>query len=171
MEQILWTSRTFNFDFPAGMFPVIIARLRGAYPRIKDIVEGVPHEKLTQQINGKWSMQENLGHLIDLEELHHARIIDFRNHTAVLRAADMKNKRTEEENYNNKQIADLLHAFSNARKTFIEELLKFSDEDLVISSIHPRLNKEMRVLDMAYFVAEHDDNHITRMLAIKDQFI
>jgi hypothetical protein len=43
MIQMPWTERTFNFDFPAGVFPGIIERIRGTPARIADLVKGVPH--------------------------------------------------------------------------------------------------------------------------------
>ncbi len=36
----------------------------------------------------------------------------------------------------------------------------------MVSSLHPRLNVQMRVVDMAYFVAEHDDHHICKIMEI-----
>jgi len=31
------------------------------------------------------------------------------------------------------------------------------------TALHPRLQQPMRVLDMAFFTAEHDDHHLARM--------
>lgn len=35
--------------------------------------------------------------------------------------------------------------------------------DLERSARHPRLGSPMRVIDLAYFVAEHDDHHMARL--------
>ncbi|MBC8047463.1 MAG: DinB family protein [Fimbriimonadaceae bacterium] len=169
MEQVNWTSRSFNFDFPAGMFPVIIARLQGVYAIIKFITRNISQQKLIQQINNKWSIQQHIGHLIDLEELHSARIIDFRNNATVLSAWDGLNIKTEQANHNAKNIDDILNELHVVRKEFISKLLKFSDDDLIKTSLHPRLQKQMRVIDMAYFVAEHDDHHIAKIFELKEK--
>ena len=34
---------------------------------------------------------------------------------------------------------------------------------LSVTALHPRLNQPMRVVDMAFFTAEHDDHHLARM--------
>ncbi len=111
MQQIEWINRTFHFNFPANIFPVIICRLAGAYPRITHIVDDLPEEMLVLNTNDKWSIKEQIGHLIDLEKLHSARIKDFRNKLPVLQAADMSNKTTVQPNHNARHINDLLHEF------------------------------------------------------------
>ena len=104
MTQTEWTKRTFNFDFPEGLFPVIISRLRGAYPRIHDLTKNVSNQILSLQINDKWSIKQQIGHLTDLEELHTARIMDFKNNATILSAWDEKKKKTFEADHNNKSI-------------------------------------------------------------------
>jgi hypothetical protein len=36
--------------------------------------------------------------------------------------------------------------------------------------VHPRLQQPMRVVDMAFFVAEHDDHHLARMTQLARMF-
>ena len=69
MLRIKWTDRRFNFDFPAGIYPEMIERVRGTPARLEDLLAGLPPETLTAQVDGRWSMQENAGHLLDLESL------------------------------------------------------------------------------------------------------
>jgi hypothetical protein len=38
-----------------------------------------------------------------------------------------------------------------------------TDEDLDKSSLHPRLMKPMKIIDLAFFVAEHDDHHLAQI--------
>lgn len=167
MQQTEWTKRKFNFDFPVGLFPVIIGRLKGAYPRIADLTEEISNDKLSEQPDGKWSIKEHIGHLTDLEELHHGRIDDFKNNEKILRAWDGLNLKTKKALHNEKTIDALLKAFYDVRSEFIDALLTFNDAELIRTAIHPRLNIPMRVVDMAFFVAEHDDHHIAKIIDIK----
>lgn len=41
--------------------------------------------------------------------------------------------------------------------------MRLTDEQLTYSALHPRLKTPMRVIDLAYFVAEHDDHHLSRV--------
>jgi hypothetical protein len=161
--QIPWFERKFNFDFPAGLFPCILERLRGTAPRIKAMSSHLPQDVLTTKPDGTWSVLEHIGHLVDLEELHEARIDDFKRRMPVLRIADLKNRKTDEAGHNSKSTAELVQLFQRSREHFLGELLQADDEALLFTSRHPRLNQPMRLIDMAFFVAEHDDHHITKI--------
>jgi len=152
-----WTSRTFDFDFPADRFAFILERLYGTAPRIQYMIKNLSPEKLTHQPNGAWSIQEHIGHLIDLDELHDGRIDDYLEKKPVLRAADMSNKKTYEAHYNQQNLQQLLTDFAQKRQNFIERIKTL---DPTLAAQHPRLQKNMRVVDMAFFVAEHHDHHL-----------
>jgi len=45
----------------------------------------------------------------------------------------------------------------------------YDESSVVRAALHPRLQQPMRVLDLAFFVAEHDDHHlahITRLIQV-----
>ena len=77
-----------------------------------------------------------------------------------LKAADLENNKTNKADHNAKKIKDIIDNFSNTRNYFIVRLKGLSDAELSRSALHPRLQKQMRPVDMAFFVAEHDDHHV-----------
>ena len=158
-----WVDRTFNFTLPDALFPVIVERLRGTPARIEDKVRGLPREVLTRRDGEAWSIQEHIGHLLDLEELGEGRLDDFLAGVAVLRAADMENRKTWEAYHNDREIGELLAAFRRERERFVARLDGWDPDLISLTAMHPRLKQPMRVLDMALFTAEHDDHHLTRM--------
>lgn len=158
-----WTDRTFRFDLPVEMFPVVIERLRGTAPRIEDKVRGLSAEILTRREDSSWSIQEHIGHLLDLDELHAGRLDDYLANAEVLRPADMDNKRTWQANHNVRGSDFLVQQFRREREAFIERLETWDPARVGQSALHPRLKQPMRVIDMAFFMAEHDDHHLTRM--------
>ena len=160
VQRIKWIDRKFEFNQPLGMFPLVIERLRGTPIRLNHYTSNLPKSLLTKKEDNAWSIQEHVGHLIDLEELHEGRIDDFLAGKAILRAADMQNKKTNEANHNQAEIKDLLEKFSNIRAKYIERLEALDDKILATTAIHPRLNIPMRPIDMALFTAEHDDQHM-----------
>lgn len=163
-----WNGNSISI-FPVGIFPLILERLRGTPARLYFICEPLTPEALTRQVNGGWSIQEHIGHLLDLEELHDGRIDDFLRNKPILRASDMTNKKTHEANHNRRDIRELLEAFSQARELFIERLEALDEDVMSRKSLHPRLNQPMRVVDMAYFTAEHDDQHLAIIREILDK--
>ncbi len=142
------------------MFPLILERLRGTAARLQEMTASLSREQLTKRKGEAWSIQEHVGHLIDLDELHLGRIDDYINNLPVLRAADMSNKKTYEADHNKAELKNLLATFREEREHFIQRILTL---DPLQVSQHPRLKKPMRVVDMAFFVAEHDDQHLAIM--------
>src|SRR6185436_13128288 len=87
--RIPWMQRTFRFDFPWELFPEEIERVRGTPARAAALVAGVPQAVLAQRVGDRWSIQENIAHLADLdEELFLHRIGEFEAGAATLMAAD-----------------------------------------------------------------------------------
>ena len=159
IQQTPWFERKFLFDFPLGLYPCILERLRGTPARAGIMTQGLSEKALTRKPDGKWSIQEHIGHLYDLEELHEGRIDDFRKRLKGLRPADLQNKKTEEAGHNSTSLAELLIKFRNSRTEFVKQLSSADDDTVGFASLHPRLKQSMRLVDMAFFVAEHDDHH------------
>jgi len=163
VRRTKWFERTFNFDFPVGVFPSILERLRGTPARLEELIPTFPERILKIRWNGAWSIQEHVGHLHDLEELHLGRLDDYDANVETLRAADLRNQKTENALHNAKPMKKLLSMFRAGRAKFVKRLEAMDEAKLSRSAVHPRLKKQMRVADMALFVAEHDDHHIASM--------
>ena len=160
MKQLNWIERKFEFNLPLGVYPCILERLRGTPARLEEMIHSYPPTILTMRVDDRWSIQEHVGHLLDLDELHDARIDDFLSGAKALRPADMQNRKTFDANHNAKSIELILQSFRSARYHFVRRLEELNDEIIARSAIHPRLQKPMRVIDMAFFIAEHDDHHL-----------
>ena len=168
--RIKWTDRRFNFDFPAGIYPELIERVRGTPARLEELLAGLPSETLTAQVDGRWSMQENAGHLLDLESLVSQRIEEYLAGNSALHAADMSNRKTYDASHNDVPVDTILKAFRAARQEIVNRLEGLDAEIFARSALHPRLNVPMRLVDMLFFQAEHDDYHLARISEIKKIF-
>jgi len=152
------------------MFPNILERLRGTPARIEERMKSVSSEMLTVNSGGRWSIQENIGHLLDLEPLWYGRVDDILVGVPEMRPADLKNTKTLEANHNSKALQELLLDFREARNKLVSRLEVFDERAVQQYVLHPRLKTKMRVIDLAFFVAEHDDHHlaaITELIADK----
>lgn len=158
--------RKFQFDLPLGWMPNVLERLRGTVVRIGEITSFFSEEQLSLRPEGKWSIKEHIGHLVDLEGLHEGRIDDFLNRRKVLRAADMSNALTHSANHNSKPPKDIIAEFTALRQQFILRLQSLDDDTARFQSLHPRLEIPMRPVDMACFTAEHDDHHLASIREI-----
>src|SRR5215475_2202578 len=95
-----WFDRKFDLSFPAELYPNILMRLRGTPARLEELISAHPPQTLTRQVNGTWSIQENAGHLLDLEPLWLSRLDDFASGIETLSTADLSNRKTHEANHN-----------------------------------------------------------------------
>jgi uncharacterized damage-inducible protein DinB len=137
--------------------------LRATPGRIEEIVKDVPRERLTRRDGESWSIQEQVGHLLEVDALHDGRLDDYRAGASVLRPADMENKRTHAGRYNDRQLEDVLADFRTVRGRFVERLDAWEPGQRLAVALHPRLQQPMRVVDMLLFAAEHDAHHTARM--------
>jgi uncharacterized damage-inducible protein DinB len=162
-HQIRWTERKFEFNFPAGLYLEILERLHGTPARLEERVHSLPAAIAIRRDGDHWSIQENAGHLFDLEELWSGRFEDYDNGLPTLRAADISNLRTHAANHNARPMKDILAAFRRARFAMISSLDQRGPEYFERSALHPRLKNSMRAVDLLFFVAEHDDYHLARI--------
>ena len=164
MSKLLkWTDRTFQFTFPVEVYPELIERLRGTPARLEDRLKAIPTDVLTKRDGERWSMQENAGHLLDLESLVSQRLDEYQSGAAELHAADMSNRTTYAAEHNQVEIAIILKDFRAARTRIVERLDNFESPAFAAVAHHPRLNVPMRLVDMLFFQAEHDDFHLARI--------
>jgi uncharacterized damage-inducible protein DinB len=158
------TRRWFDRKFELGLVPdaarEILERLRRTPERLADAVRGLPPEVLTRRPEGKWSIQENAGHLLDLEPLWDQRLDDYDAGATDLHPADLENRKTHEAAHNDRPIADILADFTAVRGRIVDRLAKMTPDQLSRTALHPRLRQPMSVVDLCFFVAEHDDHHL-----------
>lgn len=160
----VWFDRKFELGLPPEAFPDIRERVRGTPARLEERVRGLSPEILTRRRGEAWSIQENVGHLWDLEALWAARLTELlRGGVDRLTAADLQNRKTHEARHNESAIADLVARFRRDRAATVAMLDTLGPADLERTAIHPRLGQPMSVVDHFFFVAEHDDHHLARI--------
>src|ERR1041384_1782986 len=135
IAQTPWFERKFNFNFPVGLLPIIIERLRGAVPRIKKILKTTGNKSLVNKPNDTWSVKEQIGHLYDLEELWYGRLEDFLAGVKILRAADITNVKTTNAGHNEKEVDQLISQFAIARNNLIEKVENINEATASLLSV------------------------------------
>jgi len=160
MQKTEWFNRKFPAMEDNGLLPQITERLSGTPARLEEMIALIPSGKLTIKPAGKWSIKEELGHLSDLEPLWLGRVDDLIAHRPELSAADLTNQKTHQAGHNSTEVHVLLQRFRELRMDLVKKLRDLDESQLLYSSLHSRLKTPMRAIDLAYFVAEHDDHHL-----------
>jgi hypothetical protein len=91
------------------------------------------------------------------------RLDDYEAGRETLHAADMENRRTHEANHNSNSIENILAAFRTERMEFVRRLDAYDEAFVQRTAIHPRLKMKIRVIDLIFFISEHDDHHLARI--------
>lgn len=162
-----WFQRRWDFDNIDETFESTKARLSGAIQQLKSLTADIPQGTLIFRPDGKWSVKEHIGHLILLEALWRLRFMDIRENKEEMTLADTENRATSEGGFNENDLSDLLARFSEERTITMRLLESMSETDLSKCSRHPRLGQSFRVVDLAYFVCEHDSHHFESICEIK----
>jgi uncharacterized damage-inducible protein DinB len=169
MSPERWFERSFDFTLPVARFPSLVERLRGTPARLEERTRGLPASTLTAPHEGRWSVQENVGHLVDLEPLWLRRARQIIANEAELSPTDLANRRTHDANHNARRLDDLLAEFRSLRAQFVNLLLTADAAILQRTALHPRLRTPMRLIDLALFVADHDDHHLAAISELCDR--
>ena len=141
----------------------MLERVRGTPARLEETVRALDPETLTHHDGQGWSIQENIGHLLDLEWLVLARIDEILASASVLTPADMTNRQTQQANHNETPMDELLQAFRSSRAKVVAKFERLDDSDWAKAAFHERLQTPMRIVDIACMTGEHDDYHLARI--------
>jgi uncharacterized damage-inducible protein DinB len=166
----IWVDREFDFKFDYSHYPEFIERLMATPSILETILAPIPSDFLKIKENDKWSIQENVGHLITADELFIGRLDDYESGAKSLRPADVSGTRTNDANYNSANIEDLLSIFREKRMEYVQRLEKADPKLFKITAWHPRLKRQMRLCDMLYFQSEHDDHHLNKVKYLSQRF-
>ncbi len=169
MARRLWFERRFPLGLGPEALPDVVERLRGTPLRLEERCRGAaPLVRVARPASGGWSLQEHAGHLGDLEPLWLARLDDFAAGLATLREADLQNRGTWEAGHGGRPLDDVLDTFRRLRGRLVERVSALDGKALAATAAHPRLGEPMTVVDLCFFVAEHDDHHLAAITALRD---
>lgn len=161
MPKQRWFDRKFDLGLQPETGAELLERLRDTPDRLEAAVRGLTPDQLTRRpAPDKWSIQENVGHLLDLEPLWDLRLDDYDAGAEALHAADLENRKTHEARHNERRLDELLAQFRATRLAIVDRIARMDAAALARTSLHPRLRQPMSVVDLCFFVAEHDDHHL-----------
>src|SRR4249920_775577 len=138
MREPNWFDKQFDFTVPIDSFPAVVERVRGTPARLEELVASCPPQILTERPGEDWSIQEHVGHLWDLDDLHEGRLDDFDAGLDTLRPADLQNRKTYEANHNTASTRNLLSAFREARMLFVRRIEDLDEDEVARVAMHPR---------------------------------
>jgi uncharacterized damage-inducible protein DinB len=149
------------------MLADFVERLRGTLPRLDTLVAGLDDSRAKLQLEGKWSIAQNIGHLSDVEELWQERLEDLRKGRKTYTPAVGSRFQEMAKRHQERSVAETLEEFEARRTRLVDALAQASPELQAASAFHERLQVPMRLVDCAQFYAEHDDHHLIRIRRLR----
>ena len=158
IKSLAWFDRKLTFGYPKEMLPFFIERLSGTTLRLQQKVKGIDEAILSEKLDNKWSIKQNIGHLAEVDGIANQRIDQILAGVAVLAPAVFEPK-----DYNPWPIEKVLRLLESTRSLNLKKYASLQETDLLKSSQHPRLKVPMTPVDLAWFDAEHDDHHLVKI--------
>jgi uncharacterized damage-inducible protein DinB len=162
-----WAERKFSFVHPPWMLADFIERLRGTVPRLETLVSDVNDADAHRQVDGKWSIAQNIGHLSDVEELWQERLDDLRQGKKTYSPAVGARFQELAKRHQASPVDVIINELNDRRSRLIDALAQASPELQAASAFHERLQVPMRLVDCAQFYSEHDDHHLLRIRKLR----
>jgi uncharacterized damage-inducible protein DinB len=151
------------------MLADFIERLRGVVPRLRPLLVGMEEDAAHNQVEGKWSVAQNIGHLSDVEELWQERLEDLRQGRKTYMAAVGARFQELAKRHQERSVEVILAELESRRSRLVDALTRAPAELQEATAYHERLQVPMRLVDCAQFYAEHDDHHLLRIRTIRSQ--
>jgi hypothetical protein len=125
-----------------------------------ELIAGATDDQLRRHEGEAWSAKRHLGHLDDLHALDDHRLREYLSGVTSLSPADPSNRLTYEADHDAMPAAAIVARFREHRAELITQMESLTEAQIASTALHPRLRRPMRLIDWAYFVAEHDDHHL-----------
>ena len=115
---------------------------------------------------GKWTIKEVIGHIIDVERVMAYRALCFSRGEKQNQPGFEQDDYIVNGNYNNRTLSDLISEFVAMRNANLFMVKSFSDEMLKQSGIAS--DNKVTVLALIYIIAGHERHHIK---IIKEKYL
>lgn len=161
-----WERRELPFGRGPGELPALLERLLGTPARLMALTMHEAPEKLSMRMQGRWSVLEHIGHLVHLQDRFDERVEDFAARRPCLCHIDLEGQDRLLPGYTGRALGDVLEEFRLKRSYFVERLTELDPGALDHRAEHPCSRMMMSVVDMATWLAEHDDHHLLSIRAM-----
>jgi len=116
--------------------------------------------------DGKWTVKEVLGHVIDTEKIMAYRALSFARGEKQSLPGFEQDDYVAESNFNKRSLADLINEFITIRESNIILFKSFNEEILIRRGTANE--SEVTVLALIYIIAGHEKHH---MKFLKERYV
>jgi hypothetical protein len=138
-----------------------------------DIIEVLEEQRITSEkflksftekqgnysyADGKWTVKEVLGHVIDTEKIMAYRALAFARGEKQSLPGFEQDEYVAESNFNTRSLADMINEFLTVRESNIILFKSFNEE--ILNRRGTASESEVTVLALIYIIAGHEKHHM-----------
>jgi uncharacterized damage-inducible protein DinB len=137
----------------------LIRELKGQVLDIQAVISQIPEEKEGYAYaEGKWTIKEVLGHIIDTERIFGYRAMRFARKDKTPLPAFDENAFVANANFNDRTLYELGHEFAIVREANLAMFKTFGEEEL--NQIGVANGTEVSVRAIMFLIAGHATHHV-----------
>jgi len=162
-------------EYPVYYFPFIkvveqenaLEAMRMVHADTQSVLENLTDEQgLFRYEEGKWSIKELLGHIIDCERIHQYRALCIaRGETTPLPGFD-QDLYVAQSNAESRRLESLLHEFEATRKSSITLFASFTEE--MLSNVGNANGYDLTARAISFILPGHEKHHIN---IVKERYL
>jgi hypothetical protein len=120
MRIIPWNERKLAFGKGMDELPLLVERALGTPARIMLLAQGLPLERISMRIHGRWSVKDHMAHLILLDERLEVRADDIEARRRTLSAVEMSDQERFLTTNRDRTFGDMVEEFRLRRNYLVE---------------------------------------------------
>jgi len=137
----------------------LVETLRRQLDDTLGLIKGIPEERgVFRYAEGKWSIKEVIGHVIDGERIFAYRVLRFGRGDATPLASFEQDGYIPTGNFNKRTLADLSNEYGHVRRSTISLLENMDAEAWARRGTAS--DNEVSVRALAYIIAGHERHHV-----------
>ena len=144
-----------------------LRNLENQYQEIQSLLQSLPDVEASYAYSeGKWSVKEVLGHMIDTERIMCYRALCISRKEKQSLPGFEQDDYVKESNFRDRTITNLLDDYRISRKSTISLFKNFTEE--MLNQKGMANHKEISVLALLYIIAGHEMHHLK---ILKEKYI
>jgi hypothetical protein len=148
------------------LYSALVCRLKTQHLAVAEIIKNIDEQRLNHQPEpGKWSIKDNIAHLVSYQPVFVGRIHQIlKGDTPAFNAYSADNEADFIE-AQSLPLADLINKLNGNRRQILELLTSLPDDQLLLKGTHPKFGT-MTIPEWTEFFLLHEAHHLFTMFRL-----
>jgi hypothetical protein len=153
------------------LYPSLVSRLANQHEAISSIIASVNEAKLKKEIRpGKWSIHENIVHLVKYQPVFIDRLHIILTHPEPMFEAYVADNDPEFEEWKKWDSERLMNALQKDRQAILQLVTALPDEKLARVGIHKKFGR-LSIVQWTEFFLLHEAHHMFTIFQLANTII